>query len=69
VIGSPSGKVSFIDSTVSDKVLGKATLVGGTASIEAALTTPVKRQWILVEYPGDPSFKPCKSLAVAEDLK
>ena len=69
VIGSPSGKVSFIDSTVSDKVLGKATLVGGTASIEAALTTPVKRQWILVEYPGDHSFKPCKSLAVAEDLK
>jgi hypothetical protein len=69
VVGSPSGKVSFIDSTVYDKVLGQALLVGGTASIQAALTTPVKRQWITAEYPGDPSFKPCKSTAVAEDLR
>jgi len=69
VIGSPSGDVSFIDSTVSDEVLGKALLVGGAASIQAALTSPVKRQWILVEYPGDPSFKPCKSTAVVEDLE
>lgn len=69
VVGSPSGKVSFIDATVSDLVLGQASLVGGTASIHAALTNPTHRQWIMVTYPGDPSFLPCKSTDIPEDLR
>jgi hypothetical protein len=69
VIGSPSGKVSFIDSTVSDLVLGRASLAGGTASIQVALKNPTHRQWIMTTYPGDASFLPCKSQDIAEDLR
>jgi hypothetical protein len=69
VVGSPSGKVSFIDSTVSDLVLGRASLVGGNASIQAALKNPTHRQWIMATYPGDASFLPCKSPDIAEDLR
>jgi len=67
VIGSPTGTVTFYDTAYNHHVLGTAPLVGGTASINAALTAPPDVQFVKADYAGDASFKPCVSKYVAEN--
>lgn len=65
--GTPTGTITFFDSASSDFVLGKASLVGGTASINVVLHAPPPRQWIGAVYSGDNNFQSCKSPYIPED--
>ncbi len=65
--GTPTGTITFVDSADSDFVLGKATLVAGTASIKSVLQAPPPRQWIGAVYSGDNNFQSCKSSYIPED--
>jgi len=65
--GTPTGKITFVDSANSHLVLGTAPLGGGSASITVALQAPPDRQWIQAVYSGDNSFQECKSPFIAED--
>jgi len=65
--GTPTGTITFFDSANSDFVLGKAALVGGTASIKVVLHAPPPRQWIEAVYSGDNNFQSCKSPYIPED--
>jgi len=65
--GTPTGTITFIDSSYAQFVLGTAPLAGGSASINAVLHAPPNRQFIKAVYSGDNNFNVCQSTYIAED--
>jgi YVTN family beta-propeller protein len=65
--GTPTGTATFFLTAKSQIELGTVSLVGGSASITAALQAPPNRQFVKVEYSGDNNFKGCESPYITEN--
>jgi len=65
-VGSPSGTVSFIDSSFSNSVIGTGHVINGVAKISVVLKSPPLVHYIKAIYSGDGSFKTCQSQEISE---